>query len=132
MKNRAKGTSNQYSRVLYAHVDICSEWLEYQNFKDWALSSGYADNLSIDRIDNSKGYHPDNCRWATNAEQQQNRGVTKFNAESIIAIRYCYEVIGKTISDLARAYKSDPSTINKIVKYRRWKNIPSAWHIQGV
>lgn len=49
-------------------VKICEEWNEYSNFKEWAMANGYADNLSIDRIDPSKGYYPDNCRWITPSE----------------------------------------------------------------
>ena len=49
-------------------VRVCDEWCDYENFKAWALDNGYQDNLSIDRIDPSKGYSPDNCRWITSSE----------------------------------------------------------------
>ena len=55
-------------------ITICSEWLHnFQAFYDWAISHGYRDDLTIDRIDNDKGYSPDNCRWATMAEQNRNK-----------------------------------------------------------
>ena len=49
-------------------VKVCDEWNDYPAFKEWAESHGYADDLSIDRIDPSKGYSPDNCRWITQSE----------------------------------------------------------------
>lgn len=49
-------------------VKVCDEWNDYTRFKEWALSHGYADNLSIDRIDPAKGYCPENCRWLTPSE----------------------------------------------------------------
>lgn len=58
-------------------ISICDEWQNFDNFCDWALSSGYEESkrcpaLSIDRIDVDKGYSPDNCRWATATQQANN------------------------------------------------------------
>ena len=55
-------------------ITICDEWKnDFRAFYDWAIVNGYRDDLSIDRIDNDKGYSPDNCRWATATEQSRNR-----------------------------------------------------------
>ncbi|WP_196037370.1 hypothetical protein [Anaerotruncus colihominis] len=50
-------------------ISICEEWLEnFETFYSWAVSNGYSDNLEIDRIDPTKGYCPQNCRWVSKAE----------------------------------------------------------------
>ena len=61
---------NHHAWNLYGGkgVKLCDEWNDYPTFKAWALANGYADNLSIDRIDPSKGYCPENCRWLTPSE----------------------------------------------------------------
>lgn len=54
-------------------IKICDEWMVPDNFFEWALTNGYRDNLTIDRIDNNKNYEPSNCRWSTVEEQSRNR-----------------------------------------------------------
>ena len=55
-------------------VTICDEWINnFQAFQNWAIANGYSEDLTIDRIDNDKGYSPDNCRWATWHEQRINQ-----------------------------------------------------------
>ena len=61
----------------YRHCTICDEWLNFTNFARWAMATGYRKELTIDRIDNEKGYSPDNCRWVTMAEQSRNRRMTE-------------------------------------------------------
>ena len=54
-------------------IRVCEEWHTYTIFRDWALYNGYADDLSIDRINNDGNYEPSNCRWATPIVQANNR-----------------------------------------------------------
>ena len=61
----------------YANVTICEEWdRSFPAFYRWAMQRGYSDNLEIDRIDNEKGYSPENCRWVTHRENLCNRRMT--------------------------------------------------------
>lgn len=54
-------------------VTICAEWLKFEGFRDWALSNGYTDDLTIDRIDPFGNYEPSNCRWIPKNEQRANQ-----------------------------------------------------------
>jgi hypothetical protein len=53
-------------------ITVCSEWDKFGAFRAWALSAGYAEGLTIDRINGNGMYCPDNCRWATTAQQNRN------------------------------------------------------------
>jgi hypothetical protein len=55
-------------------IGICEEWRnDFEEFMQWSYENGYADNLTIDRKNNNKGYQPDNCRWVTNKENCRNK-----------------------------------------------------------
>lgn len=55
-------------------IQISEEWRsDFVSFHDWAMTHGYADNLTIDRIDTNGNYCPTNCRWVTMAEQNRNK-----------------------------------------------------------
>lgn len=62
-----------YYRYGGRGITVCEEWLKgFEIFYDWAISNGYADNLTLDRINNDSGYSPENCRWITIRQQMRN------------------------------------------------------------
>lgn len=55
-------------------ITICKSWNDnFKTFYNWSLKHGYNDTLTIDRINNDKGYYPSNCRWVTLYVQNRNR-----------------------------------------------------------
>jgi hypothetical protein len=74
MLNRcSKPSATCYNDYGGRGIRVCDEWKNYILFRKWALSSGYADNLTIDRMNNDGNYEPSNCRWATKLEQASNK-----------------------------------------------------------
>ena len=75
MKRRCYNTNDiAYKDYGGRGISICEEWKQdYQAFRNWALDSGYSNEKSIDRINNSGNYEPDNCRWVVSDVQANNR-----------------------------------------------------------
>lgn len=73
-KNMHSRCRNPHQRSYQSKaLSVCTEWHKFEPFQEWALANGYAADLSIDRIDNSLGYSPENCRWATVKTQSRNK-----------------------------------------------------------
>lgn len=92
-------------------ITYCEEWKDFVNFKDWALSNGYVDGYTIERIDNNKNYCPDNCKWIPLCEQSKNRT----NKSHLII-----NGIDKSYTEWANEYNLRENTIRMRVKYG-WK-----------
>lgn len=66
--------TNSYSRYGGRGISVCAEWdNNFSAFAEWAFSHGYRDDLTLDRINPNGNYEPDNCRWATWAQQARNK-----------------------------------------------------------
>lgn len=78
-------------------ITICDEWMGndgIENFEQWALSHGYKKGLTIDRIDNDKGYSPDNCRWVdmkTQSNNKRNNLYLEMNGKTQTLSQWCEE-----------------------------------------
>lgn len=60
-------------------ITVCKEWAGHPRvFIEWSLKNGFDESLLLDREDGTKGYSPENCRWATQKEQLDNRAITVY------------------------------------------------------
>ena len=93
-------------------ITVCDGWLVFENFRDWALSHGYKEDLQIDRINNDAGYCPENCRWVTPKENTNNRRNTLRLSDGTPLAVFCSRVgietceNGKKTKQYARILKA--------------------------
>lgn len=112
MKGRCYNPNNsKYKRYGGRGIIVCQEWREFQPFYEWAMSHGYTEELTIDRINNDGNYEPANCRWATLKEQANNKCNTiiiTFNSET------------KTLSEWAKKLNISRLCLWKRIYLRNW------------
>lgn len=76
--NTIKGRCYNLKNTNYKYygergIKMCDSWkTNFISFYNWAISNGYRDNLTIDRINNNGNYEPSNCRWVTKEVQSWN------------------------------------------------------------
>jgi len=108
MKQRCFNKNNHKYGVYGGRgILVCKEWLDFKNFRDWALKNGYGENLSIDRIDNDGNYKSDNCRWIPLEKQAKNKTSN---------ILFSFKGKTKDLADWAREFNISPSLLSY---YRR-------------
>lgn len=120
MKNRCSDIYNKhYKNYGGRGIKVCNEWNEdFVNFKNWALNSGYKENLTIDRIDNNGNYCPENCRWV-------DRKVQGNNKRNCFLITYSGKT--QTLAQWSEQLKINRSTI----KYKLSKGISFESIVRG-
>lgn len=105
-----------YPRYGGRGVTVCDAWRrDGAAFVAWALANGFEPGKSIERIDNDKGYSPENCRWASRKEQQRNRHNNHwltFRGET------------KCITDWAASMGTTSATI--LHRIKRWGSVERA------
>lgn len=113
MKSRChKPGSHAYENYGARGIAVCEEWRGPDgavNFYEWSMANGYRKGLTIDRIDNDKGYGPDNCRWATYQQNLNNRRNT-------IYVDYCGAKI--SLSECWQKYGGDVPYRTVYSRYR--------------
>lgn len=93
-------------------IRVCDEWLsDFTAFYEWAISSGYQDSLTIDRIDVNGNYCPENCRWVDRLTQANNCRTNHY---------LTYNGVTKTISEWARTIGVSDSVIRQRISKLGW------------
>lgn len=107
-------------------ITVCQEWIDSpQAFVDWALANGFSPELQIDRIDNDKGYSPDNCRWVTARENMRNRSNSVITPTIAGQAKFLYQVEEITIQDIADYFGINKSTMANVLtpNTNKWTDI---------
>ena len=90
MKSRCYNSKDkQYEEYGGRGITICEEWLNIKNFISWCEATyPNIEGISLDRIDNDKGYSPENCRWADKTTQAINQRMHRNNTSGYVGIHW--------------------------------------------
>ena len=115
-----------YERYGARGITVCQEWIDSpQAFVDWALANGFSPELQIDRIDNDKGYSPDNCRWVTARENIRNRSNSVITPTIAGQAKFLYQIEEVTIKDIADYFGINKNTMANVLtpSSEKWSDI---------
>lgn len=105
-------------------IRVCDRWRSFECFL--ADMGECPPNMSIDRIDNDGNYEPSNCRWATSAEQHENRRTprtVKLTPDLVQEVRGRLDY-GEPAMSIARRMRISETTVSNIKTGKRWSSVP--------
>lgn len=143
MRHRCGNPKSKHYKLYGAKgIKVCSEWLTWDNFAEWALCNGWKPDLVLDRIDPCMGYHPGNCRFISVSENSSRARVTEVRLDACSANGRRFRkpilcrdngVVFESISRAAEAFCLDQSNMSRACGSRshtaggfRWSRIPKA------
>lgn len=88
MKDRCLNPkSKSYHHYGARGITVFDDWIKsFESFYNWAVTHGYKNGLTIDRINNEYGYYPDNCRWCTMEVQNMNKRHLRKSNTGIVGV----------------------------------------------
>lgn len=111
IKDRCNNPKSKYwKRYGGRGITVCENWNNsFDAFYEWATNNGYTENLTLDRKDNDLGYCPENCRWATYQEQENNRSnnVLYLIDGETLTLAQLSRKVGLTRAITAKKYKEN-------------------------
>ena len=121
MKNRCNNPKvDAYPHYGGKGIKVCDEWLDFITFHSWAMENGYAHGMTIDRLDNSKDYHPGNCRFVSWTEQGRNTSRVKINVKTAREIKK-YLALGYKPKKLSELLYVSYHIVKDIKRGKTWK-----------
>lgn len=134
MKSRCLNHKNaRYHRYGGRGIKLYPAWIDFAPFSVWAKESGYAENLTIDRIDNDGNYYPDNCRWVTlqenlrNGRSFKNAGRThtpkKLTADIVVEMRKLFSGKHGDKARIARMFNVSARCAGLVIDRKSWGHI---------
>jgi hypothetical protein len=104
-------------------ITVCEEWRSDPSaFFAWAKASGYREGLTLERIDNEKGYSRENCDWATMAQQSRNRRSSVLNVPTVLAIRKA-RALGHGPAQICRDLGLAPHLVDSVIYGHSWVDV---------
>ena len=99
-------------------IFVCDEWRNFEGF--YADMGAQPKCMTLERLDNSRGYSKDNCVWASVTDQARNRRTTKLNIEKVVAIRRLLDdnMSQQKIADMFLVTRSNIGHISQKLTWR--------------